>query len=155
MSLSEIYDNFVWRIESISPSNAQAREKFRHNDVPLYMTEEQSLADRLVSVYWESGDEVQEFSDLTRRWSDVDLTVEVAYDATRDLDKLHALMLSDRNQIIKDLRDPAKFVGYNSSNAVTDIGLKNRVFTGDELDRDRETKWILRQTWRCTIEEQE
>ena len=155
MSLAEIYQNFCWRIESITPASAISPANFRRNDHPLYMTDEQSPEDRIFVLYWDNGDEVEDFSDLNQRWSTVYFTLEVAYDATRDLDKLHTLMTSDRNQIIATLRDGSNFVGYDSGNTTTDVNLKGRWFDGDEFDRDRETMWILRQTWKCKIAETE
>jgi hypothetical protein len=119
------------------------------------MTAEQSMADRLFTLEWDRGDEVQDLSDLNQRWSDIFLILEFGYDAARDLDEHYDLMLADRNQIISTLRNGASFVGFDADNTATDINLKARWFENDEQDRDLETVRILRQTWRCRIAEDE
>lgn len=156
MSLNQIYQNIIWRTESLTPDNVTLSPSvFQHNDFPLYMTEDQALKERMFTVEWDGGDPVMDFSDLNERWSPQFFVMEIAYDAKRDLDKLTELMFSDRNQIHAALRNPDNFVGYDSSNTTTDIGLKGRWLDSEDQDRDRETMRILRLTFRLIVAETE
>ena len=155
MSLPKVYQNIIWRVEAIAPESVISPSLFRHNDQPLHMTDEQALKERMFSVEWDRGDAVLDFSDLNERWSPQFFIFEVSYDASRDLDKYHELMFSDRNQIHAALRNPANFVGYNDDNTEDDINLKGRWLDSEEQDSDRETMRIMRQTWRLIVAEDE
>jgi len=156
MSLFQIYQNIIWKVESLTPTNQRlSPSRFQHNDQPLNITDEQMLKERMFSVEWDHGDQVMDFSDLNERWSDQFLIFEISYDAKRDLDKLTELIMTDKNQIHAALRNPDSFIGYDDDNTTTDIGLKGRWLDSEEQDRDRETMRILRLTWRVTVSETE
>jgi len=155
MSLDQVYQNIIWRVEAITPTFTISPSRFLHNDFPLHMTDEQALKERLFSAEWDRGDPVSDFSDLNQRWSPQFFTFEISYDASRDLDKLHALMFDDRNKIHAALRNPDNFVGYDDDNSATDINLKGRWLDSEEVDKDRETMWVMRQLWRLTVAEDE
>tara|TARA_Y100000310_G_scaffold295741_1_gene327373 strand:- start:134 stop:601 length:468 start_codon:yes stop_codon:yes gene_type:complete len=153
MSLGQIYQNIIWRVEAITPSFTISPSKFRHNDQPLHMTDEQALKERMFSVEWDRGDPVTDFSDLNDRWSPQFFIFEISYDASRDLDKYHELMFSDRDQIHSAMRNPDNFMGYNDDNSTADIGIKGRWLDSEEQDSDRETMRIMRQIYRLTVSE--
>ena len=154
MSGQQVFKNIVWRIGALSPTSVLASERFRHLDNPTRQGEDQSLADRSFQIYFDSSERVETYSDLAHRWNDVTYVMEFGYKAERLQGNFHQLLLDDRNDLLKLLRDPANYSGYSDDNSTDDIGLKNRVFDGDELEREGPT-WIYRMRWIHKIEEAE
>lgn len=151
-------ENLVWRMESISPTDTTSANKFRFVDIERLDPDEMPHAMRLFAVRWQGSAPDFGPTDLYDRWADHTFDIEVYYPvgpggmSTR---KLQKMLLRDRHDIAKALRDPSKFVGYDASNTSTDVGIKNRVMIGDALDRNNPAVWTYRASWRLTIQEVE
>jgi hypothetical protein len=68
---------------------------------------------------------------------------------------MHHIVLQDRHDIIKQLRDDTKRRGYNADNTTTDVGLYQRRRNGDQLIKDDPKLWRLLMEWECKILESE
>jgi hypothetical protein len=81
--------------------------------------------------------------------------LEVTYPSTSkvDLASLSTMILQDRHDLIKALRDPSGYDGHDGD-ASAQFGLWSRVRRGDELTRDQ-NNFTLRQRWHCLVREEE
>jgi hypothetical protein len=77
----------------------------------------------------------------------------VSYTADFEEHALQTIMMRDRHDMIRALRDSRNFNGVVGDSSVV-TGLWARSLVRDEIDRSP-TTWTLRQTWRCTIGEVE
>jgi hypothetical protein len=152
MSLAQVFENFIWRLEGIAPSSQADRGKLQYVDPE---DDPSALRPRSFSLTWEGSDTDGSPTDLYDRWAVHTFTVEVYYPAgdtglsNRDA---HALSLADRDDICEALRDPAGWTGYDAGNTSTDIGLCDRKRESDEMERD-EALYTLRMTWQCHVKE--
>ncbi|MEE9366924.1 MAG: hypothetical protein V3W44_09580 [Dehalococcoidales bacterium] len=64
------------------------------------------------------------------------------------------MVMQDRHVIIKQLRDDAKWIGFNADNTGTDIGLHKRWPEGEEIETD-DGSLIFRSKWACKVYEVE
>lgn len=153
-----VFENFIWRIESKTPTDTSVlTEGFLYSSG--YKVPEETRP-RSFSVLWNSsgedamagGDPIVE--DLSGRIADHQYTVEVYYRAEfgdRDLQKV---ILLDRHDIAKQLRDPALFVGYDDDNSSASLGVCDRKRVSDEIERG-EVVWTYRSVWALIISEDE
>ena len=150
-----VYSNFVWRLETLTPTGTvgNLRSRFVSYD-PLRDDAAAMPSSRNFTVSW-TGSAIDESpTDLYDRVAEHSYEIEIHYDPTLKWQTLQEIILQDRHDISKRLRDPAYFVGYDASHSSTEIYLKNRIRTGDSLVRDA-TLVTLRQQYRCMIWETE
>ena len=156
MSVNQVYQNFIWRIENTIPDYSVTRNKFRQIERPIdYSADRSKGMTRTFSVSWGGSDIDLDMTDITQRTADHQFTIEIYYSADYPMDVLHRLVLDDRDKLIKILRDTDYYVGYNDSNGDTDIGLLYRIRTSDELVEASDVTFMLRMSWTCTILETE
>lgn len=161
-SANLVLDNFYWRIEAITPtSSVVGRRAFRRIDTLDIDPAQSSGLSRGFRVAWVASDEEHQVSGegitdgLYNRAATHTFEVEVYYSTKLKWTDLHTVVLSDRHDLTKQLRDPDTWVGYNASNTTTDIGIYDRIRESDELDTDDPGYWVLRQSWRVIINEVE
>ncbi len=149
-----VLENFKWRIENISPTYTGIRKSFRWID-PVRLDSEISsgLGERQFWVIWEGSGSDDDLTDQISRHADHEFTLTVTYSTDYKLLKRQKAMLNDRHDIIGLLRNTDYYIGYNSSNTTTDIGLHQRWRTGDEMVQETDNIWLLRIGFRCTIQE--
>lgn len=154
-----VLDNFYWRIETITPTNlTDCRNYYREIDGN---TIKQDFPDgtagiRRFFVEWTDSDSDVDATDHDNREAHHNFIVTVCYPGSSlPWRRLHKLILQDRHDLIKQLRDDDNKVGYNASNTTTDIGLMHRFRGGDELIKEEDEIWRLRIQFRCLIEENE
>ena len=155
MSLALVYENFIWRLETLTPTESACNERFRYVDPEALDLE--NARHRSFSVFWESSDADIAPTDLYDREAAHVFTVEVFYrvgEAALTSRKAHQLIASDRADISKELRNPSSWNGYDQSNTGDDIGLCDRLRLGDELERV-EHLYIYRAQWQCHVRESE
>lgn len=155
MSLGDVFQNFAWRIEAISPTAQAGIGPFRMVDPEIADVE--TLRHRSFALFWESSDEDAGPTDLYDRWAVHTFTLEVYYragDQGIPNSKAHTLILADRDDICRTLRDPDLWAGTSDAASSTEIGLKDRRRVGDELERDEDT-YTYRATWECHVREVE
>lgn len=133
MSLYGVYQNFILRIEQISPTSTLERRRFVHYDPDHIMAEDSDGLQRAVVVKWEGSEEDTGITDMAQREAEHKIIVSVAYPGTWPWDRLHEIVASDRNDLIKQLRDPAKYVGIQG-NETLDVGLQRRWRNNDTLE---------------------
>ena len=151
-----VHKNFVWRIESISPTSKLVARKFTSIDRPLTPFADQSSGTtRDFAVYSESAGPVYEPTDGTGHTREWLWSVDVAYTTDMRLSDLHEAVLQDSYDLITTLRDDAKWLGYSSAATTTDIGLWNRHLVEQRLDRSSPTTWYLRHVYATEIYEAE
>ena len=151
-----VLSNFRWRVESISPTHQRPRKPFRWLDLATVDADRHPVA-RVFQVRWlredDTGDSV---TDLVERRALHRYVLEVAYATDYDLVTLQEIILQDRHDIIKALRDPRLFVGTSSSDASADIGLQARRHIDARLEMMADTKMAtLRIEYGCEIWETE
>jgi hypothetical protein len=151
-----VYQNFVWRIETLSPTSTLAKKGFTFNNRPLNLIPDQSSGmTREFTLYWEGSDPDHAPTDITERTAEHSFMLDVAYSTKLGADVLFPLMLADRHDLMALLRDTAGYRGYNASNTNTDLFLWRRWHKGDVRITASDTTWYLRQNWICTIREGE
>lgn len=155
-----VLKNFQYRIEAITPTSTDYRATFVMYDPLKIVAKRSSGFERRFFVAWHNSDadiqsNVSHAENGYCRTADHDYTVEVSYPALLPYDDMIALICDDRHDLIKQLREPDKWVGYDSSHATTDIGLWRRLRVSDELETNDNGIWTFRQRWRCYINEVE
>lgn len=151
-----VLKNICWTIESITPTHSRPDKNFRWFDRTSFDPESSAGIVRLFSVLWQNQSEELGITDTEDREANHTYVISVAYppDGYR-LSLLQEIILQDRHDIIKALRDPNSWDGYNSKNTTTDIGLYNREFKSAEMIEVNDSVWELRLTVICTIKEGE
>lgn len=148
--------NFVWRIETISPTSTLAGKKFRHQDYSAVLSPEQSSGTtRGFTVQRLESSPFAEPSDMYDRIADHTYEVAIAYTTDIPLERRERVIAQDGHDIKKQLRDHTKWNGTSGSDSAVDTGLWNRRLEREFIDRSSATTYYLRQTWRCTIREAE
>lgn len=151
-----VLQNFYWRLESIAPTNPITGRGFVRYDPHLLDADVSSGLIRAFTVSWDSADSFQDVTDIEDRVAQHIYTVEVVYPIEKFKHaELQYILLQDRHDIIKVLRDSALFIGHDHLNSTTNIGLWSRFLITDELRRPVPTTWALTQRWRCDIKESE
>lgn len=147
--------NFVWRIEAVTPTETTLARRASFTEVdPLRIDPEQSSGyQRAFSVQWQ-GSEGDQLDDLLLRQQSHMYAVEVYYSTKLKYDDLHDIILQDRHDITKTLRNPSNVIGYSDAQSSTDIGVGGRWFDSDEIVRE-DNLWTYRAMWRVTITETE
>ncbi len=153
-----VLDNFIWRIEGISPT-VDAAVPFKYLDGP-HTAPLASSRDRVFDVQWEGSADAHTVDGQpitavdNNRITDHVFVVTVRYPAEQNQRGVSKRALEDRHDILKRLRDGSLWVGYDDNNTATDLGLHNRYRTEDKLELDDNT-WTYTSQWTCTIEESE
>lgn len=155
-----VLSNFQYRIEAITPTNANYKSAFVMYNPLLIAAKKSSGFERRFFVTWhgssadsESG--APQAENGYCRTAAHDYSVEISYPALMQYDDMLALVCDDRHDLIKQLRDADKWLGYDSSHTTTDIGLWQRLRVSDELETSDNGIWTFRQRWRCLINEVE
>lgn len=151
-----VLKNFRWRVESISPTHQRPRKPFRWMDFDEIDTERHPVA-RVFQVRWMREDDLgSSVTDLVERRALHRYSLEVLYATDYDLATLQEIILQDRHDIIKALRDPRNLVGTSSTDSATDIGLQARRYVDARLETEAEIKMAtLRLEFECEIWESE
>lgn len=158
-NLSYAYQNFIWRLEAITPTSTTSSFKFRSFD-PLKRSPKRSTGDvRKFSVSWlgsgaDGEDEAPDANDMYSRTARHNFEIKIEYPAVYPWDTMQQLVADDRHDILKALRNQANNVGYNASNTTTDIGLWERRRTSDSLEINDDV-WILKLNYLAIINEPE
>jgi len=152
-----LYQNFKYWIEQITPTSTYGNPKNRFFFVDTLRTEldETSGLTRGFSLQWLGSNEDANPTDLFDRWAEHNYQLEVGYSTKLKTETLHKLVAQDRHDLCKQLRSPTYLLGWDVNNTTTDIGLDDRVRIGDELDTSSPALWILRQQYRCLLQETE
>jgi hypothetical protein len=150
--------NFVYRVESITPTYSDVREFFVHNARSTTLDPDASPGMvRSFGVFMETSEEAHDVEDITERWAVHTFTVEINYPVKSERGdmELQAMIGQDRHDLMKVLRTSDYKDGISTSAPATVTGLQYRKFVGDELDREDPITWVYTQTWECMIQETE
>ena len=153
-TVDKVRRNFAWRVESIATtSDICGRRFFEVDPRDLGRTESGGL-ERGFFVTWLSSEPQQAVTDQWQWVTNNRFAVEVLYTPVRGWTDSHDLVLSDRWDLIRTLRDDTLYVGTSDTDSTSDLDLIERWFEGDEfiIEPDSEV-FVYRQTWRCTIRE--
>ena len=153
-TLDKVLINFQWRIEAIdATSTISGKRFFRFDPRDLGRTESGGL-ERGFFVTWLGSEPQQAVTDQWQWVCSHRFMIEVMYAPIRGWQESHELVLSDRWDLIKALRDDSLYVGFSDDNSTTDLDLIDRYFEGDGLDIEPDAEvFIYRQNWRCTVRE--
>ncbi|MGB0890080.1 MAG: hypothetical protein ACPGWS_07340 [Solirubrobacterales bacterium] len=154
-----VIDNFVWRVKAITSTESQISGSAWRDIDPLRVDPDTLPNARAFYVEWlGAGPENHEDISRNDRFADHEFELVTVYQVGvsglkhQDAAKL---ILRDRDDLITELRDPAKCLGYSDAAAATNIGLIKRTVSGETLDRSSTSVWLLRQRWTCKINESE
>jgi len=165
-SLHRIYQNFQWRMETITPTNTatSAKAYFRRYDPLKSDPPDSSGGWRKFFVKISGGDEDLGASDAQARESWMAAAIFVAYPARAGYDDMNRLVQQDRHDILKQMRTGADIIaaaqtrenrlGYDADNTTTNIGLIHREPSGWNLD-DAEAVWFLELRFKIYVRELE
>lgn len=150
--LHRILENFEWRLETLTPTTGKT--KFKVVDPINDDIGDHSGSFRRFYVEWESSQEDLTMTDGYSRRAEHSIRLTVFYPASkaRSHKDLRSIILQDRHDIIKRLRDTQYYNGFNADNSSTDLGLEYRQRLDDELTTG-EHLWVFEMTFECTIEE--
>jgi hypothetical protein len=163
-SANLVYANFVWRIEAVDPTASTIGKDRLHAIDPraIHGTDPRTSSGltRGFVVTWKGcgpqnvvgGAAICDTS--SSRFADHAFEVAYYYTSKLKWEDAQKLLLSDRHDGIKALRYPSSWVGYDDSHTTTDIGLENRTIESEEIEQTDDYV-VLRQQWRCAIEETE
>ena len=157
-----VSENFYWRLLALTPTSTLAHApQFTALDSTRLKPEQSAGTTRGFAVNWLGCDEEHQIDGTgvtdggENRQAQHRFELEVYYSTKIKHRDLLQLILADRADITKLLRADANWVGYDDDNSTTDIGLWERIREADEIDTEEPTHWVLRQIWRCTINEDE
>ena len=149
-----IIKNFNYQIESITPTNQKKKNSFRHYNP--YASDPSKSAFRRFFVQWHGSDPDYAATDLDHREAPHQLRLHVDYPTTIDSDDLEEMILQDRHDLIKKLRDSTSYVGISKDNTTAATGLMRRLRIGDATEREQFPGVVrLMIDWECKIEESE
>lgn len=153
-TLDKVLRNFAWRISSITPTSTICGKRFFEFDPRDIGRTESGGTERGFFVTWGGSEPQQAVTDQWQWVTDSQVIVEVMYSPTRGWTDSHELVLNDRWDLIKTLRDDSLYVGYSDDATTDDLNLIERWFVGDDyvVEPDAEV-FIYRQTWRVTVRE--
>lgn len=149
--------NFRWRVESTAPTHQRPLKPFRWID-PRRVDSDGSPTTRLFHVQWLDGDDDRDASvtDMVERRAVHRFQLDVLYPREYESMLLQEIVLQDRHDIIKALRDDRLWVGTSAADPLSDIGLKSRTLGSPTEMVDGETNTpTLRMIWECEIWETE
>lgn len=150
-------ENLRWRVEAITPTHTRPGRSFEHVDPERHSPDASPIC-RWFTVRWteetpqESADDV---TDLAERVAVHTFELRVEYNHEYSLSLRQEIMLRDRHDLVKALRDPALFIGYGPKNLTDDIGLWSRIVTGVQLEQEYEDTDTMLYTVECIIREAE
>jgi hypothetical protein len=150
--LHRVSDNFIYQIQQISPTSSITRNRYVVHE-PSRNSEPWSAA-RQFHVEWTDSDNELDSSDSDYREAWHNFLVSVIYPLEYSDAQLERLILLDRHDLAKRLRRK-EFAKGVTGDASLKVGLMNRHRTGDELNRDSDSHWILTTKWRCKVQESE
>jgi hypothetical protein len=153
-NLHRILQNFQWRIATTTPT--AGGRPFRLVDPLADEIENTTGSLRKFYVAWSGSEEDLDLTDGYDRQAEHAISTVFHYpDATfENYGNLRDLVLQDRHDLIKTLRNNDNRLGYDADNTTDAIGLWHRVRADDELDTG-DAVWILTINWTCTISEVE
>jgi len=155
--------NFVYWLEATTPTSTISRNRWESYDPNRADCPLDSAGVRKFWVEWiGSGPDAygeEGASDIEGRESQQTVRLHVEYPtAPLEIMDLQSLIASDRHDIRKLFRDPAKFVGYKDrtgSYASGETKIFEREFTGDEINKSERDKWRFTSQLRFWIRESE
>ena len=141
-SASNIISNFEYQISQISPTSTTKRELFAPWDVSR--NEEPSKSSfRKYWIDWQGSDEDEDGSNANAREAHHRFMLNVSYPVTLPHNTLTKLVLDDRHDLCKRLRDHQYVVGIAGA-TTQDVGIIWRKRIGDDIDKKTyEDCWIL------------
>ena len=151
MGADLVHRNFIWRIESMTPSDEYIAKKFVY--VESLRFDEETNASRLFSVTPTSQGEIIEPSDLYffRQKLTFDLVVMYSRNRIRT-EALFGLILQDAKSIIALLYNPGYYRGYSDENSLSSTGLELRQYKSSRIiTSNYNTR--LTQSWDCIVSE--
>ena len=154
-SLHRIYDNFIWRIETITPTYTSRHGGFRSFDPTKETVGANSGSLRKFFVEWNDSGKDFAATNVNAREAPHTWMLTVFYPIVQPWKETHHMILLDRHDLLTQLRDDRKRVGYNADNTTTDIGLYQRRRLGDQLIKDEPKLWRLLIEWECKTVESE
>jgi len=151
--LLSVYQNFVWRMESITPTCTKSAESFQRMDPQITDPSESTALTRSFSVAYDGSGRAGELEDLWARMGNHTFILEVNYVDLSWAD-LQEIVIQDRGDTIKTLRDPASWVGTSAAASDTQIGLFDRQYVRNEVI-NQGSFWTNRFEFACTVREVE
>lgn len=149
--------NFRWRIEQTTPTSNISDRPFRWLDTEIVDPEDSPLT-RTFTVMWQE-DEPPEIGssviDVTERESNHSFLVAVNYPHEYKLYDRQQMMLLDRHDLIKTLRDDRLYFGYSQNHPNDDLRLWNRRVIRASMEEEFEDTSTLVLEVQCTISELE
>ena len=153
--LHHVFQNFIYRIESITPTSTICGKNFYRLDTKQIAIDESSGLERSFIISWLGSGDDDIPTDQDIRVSEHKFLVQVVYWPGRGWETAHELILQDRHDLIKCLRDDAKFCGYDAEHSTDALRLFGRVRDSDEIDMSDPDVWVLRMIWKCYIADEE
>jgi len=155
MSVWQVWQNFVAVVEGISPTFGDPDRGFYYYD-PEHVDPSIGVGERSFTLRWLDSDADREPTCTAERIADHLWELEVVYTVGPPNREMHELFLSDRNDILKALRDDRNWFGPTDYTDTTqNIGLFARRRVRDEFDRADPATHYYRTTWMTTIVESE
>lgn len=154
-TLDKIFQNFIYRIEAITPTSNICGKNFNRLDPKQIALNESAGLERNFVITYLGSDSDDTPTDEAIRTAEHKFLVQVLYNPGRGWEVAHELILNDRHDLIKALRDDAKFDGYDSSHTTDAIRLHGRIRENDEIDMSDPDVWVYRAIWKCYITEEE
>lgn len=147
--------NFSWRVRSIAPTHQRPGKRFAWYD-PRRLDSDASPVCRLFNVRWlGDDDDGSSVTDMVERRALHRYRLDVLYPDEHESMLQQEIILQDRHDLIKALRDDRLWVGTSADDPAADIGLQSRRNLPSELIDDDTSTSTLRMVWECEIWETE
>jgi hypothetical protein len=160
-NLSSTIENFIWRIENITPTDPVPDRGWKYVPEQTFDPDKTKGVARVFEIFWlgsgedGAGEPGGGVTDIAERVADHEFEVQVAYSTSYLPRELQRIIAQDRHDLAKALRNLDNRLGTSAANPTENIGLWGRNRIRDNLDRSGTHTWYLRMAWVCTIKEDE
>ena len=137
--VERIFLNTIWRVEAKTPTYTRAglKASFRNIDQSRLKPDQTSGLTRAFTLDWSGRGQYEELISASARFASHNFQLSLYYDFdTYTNYDLLPIIVNDVDDISRTLDNHAYWIGYNSSNTTTDIGLQNRLVTSVSKQSD-------------------
>lgn len=151
-SIHRLIGNFEYHISSIVPTNTTVKNRFESYDPMKDNVPDSSAGCRKFYVEYMSSESEGGATDIVSREAWHTVNVHIEYPCRFGFNDTQIMILQDRHQVIKKLRDTTSWVGYRDltgTDATANIGLIHRLSAGTALTKISPELWRLTYQFKC------
>lgn len=152
-TLHRVMQNFVWRLEAITPTSDISSKPFLSLDRTKTNEGDSAGLERSFLLSWLGRGPEEEATDQYQLSAEHEWQLDVFYWAGRGYETTHEIILQDQFDIVKTLRNDALYVGYADDHSTDDLSIIDRHTVKIEVNNESDDLWILRFVFSTHVKE--